>query len=223
MASTSTKRASAPAARATKTEVPPPRTAAAAVPAPPVVPAPQAIRVPAGRAVAVGRDGQPLWRHAPQGGADPFAIDPALIPPGWVYEWKRYSVMNQVDHAYQASLARQGGWTPVMAETHDGVFLPLGSKGAIIINGLILMERPVELHREAHRDEKTAADSIMSRARVERGLQVPGGVTGVSTQTAAAQQASFVNVSRAFASKEDREALEAIPKPAYDYERNSID
>lgn len=210
----------ATAAKPRAPEPPPPQQAAVA---PPAVPAPNVINIPQGRAVAIGRDGQPIWRHTPQGGADPYAIDPSIIPMDWVYEWKRYAVMNQVDHAYQASLARQGGWTPVMAERHDGVFLPLGSKGAIIINGLILMERPVELHNEAHSDEKRAADTVMKRARVERGLQVPGGVTGVSTETAAARQASFVNVSRAFASQEDKEALAAIPKPAYDYERNTID
>ena len=130
--------------------------------------------------------------------------------------------MGQVDHAYHAQLARVG-WTSVVAETLDGIFLPPGTTGAIIIDGLILMERPKVLHDEAQQDERTAANAVMRKARAERGLQVPSGVTGVSTQTAAAQGASYVTVTRAFASQEDKEALASIPRQPYDYERNTID
>ena len=228
-----TKTKAAPARASTVRAAPPPVAAVVplagapaprpVMPAPPQIPAQQMIQVPTNRAVAIGRDGKPIWRSAPMGGADPFAIDPAIIPDNWTYEWKRYAVAGQVDHAYQAQLARIGKWTPVMAESHDGVFLPPGSTGSIIIDGLILMERPTVLHREAQQDERDAANAVMRKARSERGLQVPGGVTGVSTQTAAAQGASFVNVTRAFASAEDKAALASIPREAYDYERNTID
>jgi hypothetical protein len=181
------------------------------------------VQPPPGRAVAIGRDGRPIWRQAPQNGADPFAAALELAPPGWVYEWKRYSVTGQVDHTYLAQLQRIGKWTFVQAETHDGVFLPPGVTGNIIVDGLALMERPVELHAEANRERDDAANAVMRRARSERGLQVPAGVTGISTQTAAAQGATFVNVTRAFASQEDKEALAAIPRAPYDYSSNSID
>jgi hypothetical protein len=130
--------------------------------------------------------------------------------------------MNQVDHAYLARLKR-AGWSEVMAHTHDGVFLPPGSTGAIIIDGLILMEIPAALYHEANEDQRRAANDVMRKARAERGLQVPGGVTGISTETPAARAASYVNVTRAFASAEDKEALAGIPRPAYDYNRDSID
>lgn len=213
----------APARSTAARAVPPPGPQAAAPAPSPVIPPAGMVQPPPGRAVAIGRDGKPIWRNAPQGGADQFAIDPSIIPDGWVYEWKRHSVMGQVDHAYMAQLSRVGRWTPVLAETHDGVFLPPGSTGAIIIDGLILMERPKVLHDEAHREIKQAADDPMIKARRERGLQVPAGVTGVSTQTAAAQQASFVNVTRVHASQEDMQALQDVPRPAYDYSRDGID
>ena len=123
----------------------------------------------------------------------------------------------------RVALLQRAGWKPVMAESHDGVFMPPGSTGSIIVNGLILMELPESLYAEAQQEERDAANSVMSKARRERGLQVPGGVTGVSTETAAAKGASFVNVSRAFASQEDKEALASIPRPAYDYDQNTID
>jgi hypothetical protein len=207
----------------TSTRATPAPAPTAPIPRAAVIPQPTQIQAPQGRAVALGRDGKPIWRNAAVGGADPYAIDPSIVPPGWVYEWKRYAVAGQVDHNYQAQLARVGRWIPVLAENHDGVFLPPGSKGSIIIDGLILMERPVELHNEARREMKADADSPMLRARKERGLQIPSGVTGVSTETAAAQQASFVNTTRVYANQEDVAALNEIPRQAYDYESNTID
>lgn len=213
-------KAAASARKAAPPPPPPPQQAAPMV-APPVTPlvGPQP---PPGRAVALDRDGNPIWRHTPQGGTDPFAIDPVIMPAGWVYEWKRYSVMNQPDHTYHAKLHRSG-WRPVHADKHDGVFLPPGTTGSIIVDGLILMEIPVALYGEAKQDEKRAADDVMRKARTERGLQIPQGTQGVTTGTAAAQGATFINVTRAFASAEDKEALASIPRPAYPREDNTID
>jgi hypothetical protein len=222
-AATKTKAAAATRAAQRAPEAPrAPAPEAVAMPPPPSIPEPTKIRVPEGRAVAIGRDGRPVWRHTAQVGADQFAIDPAIVDHGWVYEWKRYSVVNQVDHAYLARLKR-AGWAEVPAERHDGLFLPPGTTGSVIIDGLILMECPIELYREAQDDVRKAANDVMRKARAERGLQVPGGVTGISTETPAARAASYVNVTRAFASAEDKEALAGIPRPAYDYNRDSID
>lgn len=175
--------------------------------------------IPPGRAVAVGRDGKPVYRSIGASSNDPYAIDERLVPPGWVYQWKRYSIYNQVDHTHLAKLAREGAWTPVPAERHDGIFLPPGTKGSVIHDGLILMERPIELEREAMRDEKNRADEAMRRAKAERGLPSPS--AGINTQTAAARSASFVRQERATA--DDMAALQELPKGSYDYERNSID
>jgi hypothetical protein len=181
------------------------------------------IQPPAGRAVAVGRDGQPIWRLAAPVGVDRFAIPPEIVDEGWVYEWKRWSVAGQPDHAYQTQLRRIGRWEPVQAERHPGVFMPPGSTGDIIIDGLILMERPLALHREAQREERLSADDVMLKARRERGLKVPAGATGVDPDNAEARGATYVNATRVMQSADDMAALQEIPKPAYDYSRNTID
>lgn len=191
-------------------------TATRAAPAAPT----QAFHVPNGRAVAVGRDGKPIYRQlTSNSNTDPYAIPPEIVEPGWVYEWKRYSVYNQVDHTNQATLSL-GGWTAVLAERHDGRFLPPGTKGPIIRDGLILMERPLVLHEEALRDEKRAADEKMRRAKSERGLAAPAG-SGISTDTPAARAASFVRQNAATA--EDMQAMAELPRGQYEREQNTID
>lgn len=183
--------------------------------------APDAPRMvaPHGRAVALGRDGQPIYRQTSMGSNDPYAIDPSLIPPGWVYEWKRHSLYNAIDHTHLAKLSRVGRWTPVPAERHEGVFMAPGVKGSIIHDGLILMERPIELHREAVQDEKREADERMRRAKVERGLAAAS--AGIDTRTRAARAATYMRQEAVTAG--DLQAMADVPRGAYDYERNTID
>lgn len=180
-----------------------------------------AFRAPPGRAVAIGRDGKPMYRQsARHTDNDPFAIPEGIEPPDWVYQWKRYSIYNQVDHTHLSKLARVGKWTAVPAERHDGVFMPHGVTGSIIHDGLILMERPRILHEEAEREEKAAADSAMRRATSQRGLPTPAGA-GVSTDTVEARRSTFIRQERATAA--DIEAMAEIPRGAYDRDTNTID
>jgi hypothetical protein len=148
-----------------------------------------AVNAPAGRAVALGRDGKPIWRHAAGISGDKFHIPPDIIPPGWSYEWKRHSVWNKEDPAYMNGLGSVG-WTPVMAESHPGVFLPLEAKGHIIREGMILMERPMSLTLEAQAEEyRTAIDKVNRAKAPMLGTQ---GTHGVDTSVKGAQQATFV-------------------------------
>lgn len=176
------------------------------------------VRPPAGRAVALGRDGKPIWRHAVVGGDDPYAIDPAIVPDGWVYQWKRYSIYGQVQTSYLTSLKRIGKWTEVLKESHDGMFDAPGIKGSIIHEGLILMERPASLHQEAVDEEKMAANMALQRAKTERGLAPAN--SGIDVNTPAARGATFVKQERI--TQEDAEAISAN-RPKYDYERQSIE
>jgi hypothetical protein len=85
-------------------------------------------------------------------GTDEFYIDPAEIPDGWEYEWKRRTVLGQEDPAYQVAVAR-AGWEPVPASRHPS-FMPLNSKQVTIERkGMILMERPKEISDEARQAE----------------------------------------------------------------------
>lgn len=181
---------------------------------------PQTFHVPRGRAVATGRDGKPVYRQITSSqSADPYAIPPEIVDPGWVYQWKRYSVYNQPDHTNMATLAL-GGWTPVPADRHDGRFLPPGTRGNIIRDGLILMERPLVLQKEAEAEEKRAADHAMRSAKSTRGLAAPAGA-GVDTDTPAARAASFVR--QVAATAEDIEAMAQVPRGNYERETNTID
>ena len=146
--------------------------------------APESVRSPVrdaalGPGVAIGRDGKPIKRI--KVGTDPYYIPPGVIPDGWVYQFKRKTVHGMDNPSEQAAMQR-GGWTPVPAERHDGFFLPAGVKGEIVIGGLILMERPVELEEEARWEDKQAADAQVNGSRRQFGFApVASGFEGAST------------------------------------------
>lgn len=87
--------------------------------------------------------------------ADKFHIDAAQIPDGMSYEWKRATVYGASDPSYDV-LLREQGWEPVPAERHADL-VATGASGAITRDGLILMERPVELTREAQAEDRASA------------------------------------------------------------------
>ena len=85
-------------------------------------------------------------------GTDDFFIPADMIPEGWTYEWKRKTVLNQEDPAYQVQIARTG-WEPVPASRHPA-FMPVGGKHVTIERkGMILMERPSTITDRARQIE----------------------------------------------------------------------
>jgi len=81
-------------------------------------------------------------------GTDKYRIDDRIVPDGWSYEWKRKSILGQEDPSYQVQLERMG-WEPVPASRHPS-YMPDGNKYATIErDGMVLMERPMELTQEA--------------------------------------------------------------------------
>ena len=68
----------------------------------------------------------------------------AAAPPGWTYEWKTHSVFNKEYPQYFSSLLRTG-WSAVPAARHRDLVYPGYSGDSIVVDGLILMERPKEL------------------------------------------------------------------------------
>ena len=105
-----------------------------------------------------------------ESGVDKFYIPLGEIPDGWDYNWKRKTIYNQEDPAYQVTLAR-GGWTPVPAGRHPGM-MPSGWKGATIErDGMVLMERPMSItdlvrqkDRRAARDQVRVKEQQLSAA-----------------------------------------------------------
>lgn len=118
-----------------------------------------------GRATAIGRDGRVLSRRR-SGEADKFAIPPHIIPDGWTYEWKSKTILGQEQTDHITGLM-ENGWTPVPAERHAGQFMVRSGTGEIVRDGLVLMERPVELTEEARQEDKALA-RLQVRQQIEQ-------------------------------------------------------
>ena len=84
--------------------------------------------------------GRHVSRASARSGIDEFQVPPGVIPPGWSWEWKNYTVLGEPNKSYEAELA-QVGWEPVMTESYPGVFMPVGAKGAIIVAALAIAAR----------------------------------------------------------------------------------
>ena len=77
---------------------------------------------------------------------DPFYIDPKTVPAGLSYEWKRFALLGKEDQNYYRGMAAVG-WKPVPPSRHKH-FPKRGHR--IIVNGMILMQRPKKLTDAAH-------------------------------------------------------------------------
>lgn len=116
------------------------------------------------RARAAGRAEQ-LREHLGDGlgeGVDEFYIDPAIIPDGWSYEWKRELVLGQPDPSYQVALAHKG-WEAVPASRHPQLVPPGWTGAHIPRKGCLLMERPKEIT-----DAVRAQDNRRAREQVRQ-------------------------------------------------------
>jgi hypothetical protein len=96
-------------------------------------------------------------------------IDPAIIPPGMDWQWKREFVLGQPDPD-NIRLALRQGWKPVMAEQHPNLAAPAlpGQDADKLIRsgGLLLMERPMEKtlqerawHQQQNREIERSVDT----------------------------------------------------------------
>lgn len=93
-------------------------------------------------------------------GTDEFYINPEDVPDGWVYEWKRKLVLGAEDPAYQVALAR-AGWESVPTSRHPAYMPDTGHYPVIERKGMVLMERPAEIHEEVRqRDYRKAIGQV---------------------------------------------------------------
>lgn len=144
---------------------------------------------PRGRAVALDEEGNPIWRRS-AGANDKYAIDQNIVPDGFVYEWKRHSVYNQPDPAYEAELLNNG-WRFVNPSRHPGVFLsPNTSEQIIVRDGLALMCRPKVLNDEERAEAQKKANMAVTDAKRQHGLGIGD---GDRTQLIKRRDVSFVN------------------------------
>lgn len=115
-----------------------------------------------GARIVIGRNGEQLSRTRTEVG-DKFDVPIALIPSGWEYQWNSVTVHGNADVVMnQSNTMYANGWRPVEATRHDGMFMPKGHKGSIIIEGLRLDERPKVLCDDARKEGENKARRQMS-------------------------------------------------------------
>lgn len=160
---------------------------------------------PAGAVVGLNRKGEKVWLNGNENHSDPFHIPPHIIPQGWSWEWKNYTVLGKEDRQGMAELARNH-WEPVMAESIPGVFMPVGDKGPIIVKEMILMERDMRFTQHAMAVEKAKADAAVNGAATQHGLTPVN--DGVSVSDRAVKANTFV--------KRYQENGSDIPRPTHE-------
>ena len=106
-------------------------------------------------------------------GQDKFGLPMDEIPEGLRYEFKRWSVHGLEDPFYLSNM-REQGWEPVQPSRHPN-WVPENYKEPYIIkDGLILMERPEELCREAEDEIRQLSRRQVADQMAQLGLTPKG-------------------------------------------------
>jgi hypothetical protein len=101
--------------------------------------------------------------------ADKFKIDPKIVPDGWTYEFRRFTIWGKEDPSYQVELAN-AGWDPVPAYRHPEMMPPKYEGATIDREGQRLMERPTVIT-----DKAKARDLSQARQQVgDKEAQITG-------------------------------------------------
>lgn len=130
-------------------------------------------------------------------GVDKFYVDPKTIPDGWSYEWKTFTVLGKENPSYQVAMAHKG-WEAVPRSRHPQL-MPINYQGETIEReGMVLMERPLEITQEAK-----ARDLRIARAQV-RGKEEQLGGTPNGTFERSNKDQPLVKVKKSY---------EAVPIP----------
>jgi len=130
-------------------------------------------RVEPRRVTALNRAGQVVSRTQSDG-MDKFHIDRDEIPDGWDYNWKDLNVIGRDFGHMNSYLAN--GWEMVPASRYPGRFAPASAgDAAIVIDGLMLMERAKVLSLDAEDHDRRKADDLI---RVRNEQFEPKGLPG---------------------------------------------
>ena len=113
----------------------------------------------------------PRTRQRMRGGStadDPFHIPEGIIPPDQSWEWKKFSVHGMEDPFYLNEMRHQG-WEPVDPRLYPEIVPPGYTMPNIIRQGLILMERPLSLTKEAIAERELMARQQVNEAEERLG------------------------------------------------------
>lgn len=141
---------------------------------------------PRARAAARAAQLKDHWDGVAPDETDKFFIDPAIIPDGWEYQWKTWTVLGAENPSYQVSLQHRG-WESVPASRHPEM-MPTGWKGNTIDrDGMRLMEQPKVIA-----DEARVRDLITARNQVgQKEAQLSGTPQGTFERTGAKISKSY--------------------------------
>ncbi len=96
---------------------------------------------------------------------DKYYVDPTKMPDGWSYEWRTYQVVGKENPQYQVQLQR-AGWRSVPAKRHPELMpRDYDPNGAILIDGMMLMERPKAITDFQKARDKAEADAPIKNIR----------------------------------------------------------
>lgn len=105
-----------------------------------------------------------------------FHVDPAIIPSGMDYQWNAVELLGMPQRHRRVGF-EANGWEAVPASRHDGLFMPAGYNGEINIEGLVLMERPMELSEEARQEDFQRAVRQVADKEKQIGVAPQGTLT----------------------------------------------
>ena len=93
------------------------------------------------------------------------------IPKDISLNWKLFTA-NGKEYPFYLQAMRKQGWEPVNPQEHpDWLMLPPGYKeDVVIVDGLILMERPIELTNQARAEERQLARRQIREAEQRLGV-----------------------------------------------------
>ena len=95
-----------------------------------------------------------------QAESDKFAIPRGLEPDGMKYQWMASEIVGKPNYK-RMSEATMGGWQPVPAKRHEGLYMPLGTEGPIVVDGMALCEIPERVYRlKREMNAKVARDKV---------------------------------------------------------------
>ena len=124
-----------------------------------------------GRIMVLNRQNRMISRTNWGNGLDKFDVPLSFIPDGWSYQWIAESI-------YGKPMNNNGmfsnGWEQVPARRHDGVYMERGHQGPIIVDGMMLVERRVELTLEARAEEVAAAKGLLRTQNEQFQPRLPG-------------------------------------------------
>lgn len=85
---------------------------------------------------------------------------PAQIAKETDFEWKAYETYGKANYA-QVRAHHEQGWRPVMHSDFPDRFAPAGTEGAVRINDMIFMHRPMRLTVQARQEDYAKANRAM--------------------------------------------------------------